>query len=62
MGYILMKKINFIYEYEQDGVIFPNGLTEGAYNSTLEQIQLHGVSTNDFFTRGYTDHHMVINL
>jgi len=62
MGYILMKKINFIYEYEQDGVIFPNGLTEVAYNSTLEQIKLHGVSTNDFFTRGYTDHHMVINL
>jgi hypothetical protein len=62
MGNILMEKINFIYEYEQDGVIFPNGLTEEAYNSTLEQIKLHGVSTNDFFIRGYTDHHMVINL
>ena len=57
-----MQTINFIYEYEQDGVIFPNGLTNEAYHSTVEQIQLHGVSTNDFFTRGYTDHHMVINL
>jgi hypothetical protein len=62
MGYILMEQINFIYEYEKDGVIFPNGLTEDAYHSTLEQIELQGVSTNDFFTRGYTDHHMVINL
>lgn len=62
MGNILMEKINFIYEYENEGVIFPNGLTYDAYLSTLEQIQLHGVSTNDFFTRGYTDHHMVINL
>lgn len=57
-----MEQINFIYEYEKDGVIFPNGLTEEAYHSTLEQIELQGVSTNDFFTRGYTDHHMVINL
>ena len=57
-----MEQINFIYEYEKDGVIFPNGLTEDAYHSTLEQIELQGVSTNDFFTRGYTDHHMVINL
>jgi hypothetical protein len=62
MGYILMEQINFIYEYEKDGVIFPNGLTEEAYHSTLEQIELQGVSTDDFFTRGYTDHHMVINL
>jgi hypothetical protein len=62
MGNILMKKINFIYEYEVDGVIFPNGLTEDAYKSTLQQIELHGVSTNEFFTRGFTDHHNVINL
>jgi hypothetical protein len=58
-----MKKINFIYEYEQDGVIFPNGLTKEAYNSTLEQIELHNVSTYDFFvTKKLTDHHNVINL
>ena len=41
MGNILMKKINFIYEYEHDGIIFPNGLTEDAYKSTLQQIELH---------------------
>lgn len=62
MGNILMEKINFIYEYEKDGVIFPNGLTEAAYHSTLQQIELRGISTSEFFGRGFTDHHNVINL
>ena len=62
MGNILMEKINFIYEYETDGVIFPNGLTEAAYHSTLQQIELRGISTSEFFGRGFTDHHNVINL
>ena len=57
-----MEKINFIYEYEQDGIIFPNGLTHDAYLSTVEQIKLHEISTKKFFTEGFTDHHNVINL
>ena len=57
-----MEKINFIYEYEKDGIIFPNGLTEAAYHSTLQQIELRGISTSEFFGRGFTDHHNVINL
>lgn len=57
-----IQKINFVYDYEKDGVIFPNGLTEEAYQSTLEQIELHEVSTADFFGKGFTDHHNVINL
>ncbi len=62
MGSILMEKINFIYEYEDSGVIFPNGLTPEAYSSTLQQIELHNVSTSDFFVEHLTDHHNVINL
>lgn len=57
-----IEKINFVFDYENDGVIFPNGLTEEGYQSTLEQIELHNVDTNTFFTKGYTDHHNVINL
>ena len=63
MGNILMEKINFIYEYEKDGVILPNGLTPEAYLSTLEQMDLHNKSAYDFyFTDHLTDHHNVINL
>lgn len=58
-----MDKINLIYEYEKDGVIFPNGLTKEAYESVIEQMSLNDVNANDFFfTKKLTDHHNVINL
>ena len=58
----MKKQINFIYQYESNGIIFPNGMTSEAYENTLKQIKLQNVSTEEFFRKGFTDHHNVINL
>lgn len=54
--------INFIYEYEYENVIFPNGIDNTIYENIILQSKLQKVSIDRFFKESFTDHHKVVEL